>query len=809
MTENTRLKELQTEIRTTIDDLRRLTATVEKLQSTIDERNRNQDSTMDEIKLVLQQLLQNSTQTFGSPSNSNSTVRVHPLHSTNSVKDISLGFPHFDGSTPVLEWIFKVDKFFNYHNTPDAERVEIAYMHFENDVVLWFQMFQKIEVVTTWTALKRALESQFGPSPFDCPMTELFKLQQQGSVSYYYMKFMLLANRCEGLTEEAILNCFMSGLNVDIRRDVIALTPTNLLRAVALAKLYEEKYMPGTKPTPNYTIRYITSPKVTTSRVQNTTRTILPASKSSLPPLLPNPLGPPLRNPNVKRISPAEMQIRREKGLCYFCDEKFSFNPKCPNKQCFVLQLGEDESDNMELETELPQDKEATGNEDHHLSLNALKGGFGVGTIRFTTHIGTMSVKVLIDGGSSDNFLQPRVVKFLKLPVVMTPSFKVMVGNGNYMESEGLIQNLTLIAQGNVFTLSVFLLSFSSADLILGANWLKTIGPHLADYDSLQIKFLQDGRFTTLQGDRDMLPKTAQLHHIRRMMDINALDEIYSMQMVHQATQNFPLFELLEDMEPDLVKLLHNYSIVFSQPCGLPPPRSHDHSIPLLEGSNPVKVKPYRYPHNQKEEIENLVEGMLKEGILQPSNSPFSSPIILVKKKDGTWRVCTDYRALNAITIKDSFPIPTVDELIDELYGARYFSKLDLRSRYHQILLKPEDRHKTAFRTHQGLYEWLVVPFGLSNAPTTFQSLMNQIFKGVLRRFVLVFFDDILVYSSSWKDHLYHLEVVLRILQQNQLFAKFSKCSFGVQQIRFIIKTDQKSLKELLEQTLQTPEQQQ
>ncbi|BAT74747.1 hypothetical protein VIGAN_01249400 [Vigna angularis var. angularis] len=108
-----------------------------------------------------------------------------------------------------------------------------------------------------------------------------------------------------------------------------------------------------------------------------------------------------------------------------------------------------------------------------------------------------MSVKVLIDGGSSDNFLQPRVAEFLKLPVVMTPSFKVMVGNENYMESEGLIQNLTLIAQGNVFTLPVFLLSFSGADLILGANWLKTIGPHLADYDSLQIKFLQDGRFTT------------------------------------------------------------------------------------------------------------------------------------------------------------------------------------------------------------------------------------------------------------------------------------------------------------------------
>jgi len=205
-----------------------------------------------------------------------------------------------------------------------------------------------------------------------------------------------------------------------------------------------------------------------------------------------------------------------------------------------------------------------------------------------------------------------------------------------------------------------------------------------------------------------------------------------------------------------------------------------------LSGSQPVKVKPYRYPHSQKEEIERLVSGLLDEGIIQPSKSPFSSPIILVKKKDGSWGVCTDYRALNAITIKDSFPIPTVDELIDELFGASFFSKLDLRSGYHQFFLNLDDRHKIAFRTHHGHYEWLVMPFGLTNAPATFQSLMNDIFAGILRKFVLVFFDDILVYSANCKDHLYHLVVVLSILKQHQLFARLSKCCFGVQQMDYL-----------------------
>jgi hypothetical protein len=231
---------------------------------------------------------------------------------------------------------------------------------------------------------------------------------------------------------------------------------------------------------------------------------------------------------------------------------------------------------------------------------------------------------------------------------------------------------------------------------------------------------------------------------------------------------------------PEEIQLLiEEFSSLFAVPTDLPPTRACDHSIPLIEGAAPFSSRPYRFAPALKDEIEKQISDMLKNGIIQPSSSPFSSSVLLVKKKDNSWRFCVDYRQLNAITVKGKYPVPVIDEFLNELSHASWFTSLDLRAGFHQIRLKPGEEYKTAFQTHCGQFEFRVMAFGLTGALGTFQFAMNSTLAPFLRKFVLVFFDDILIYSSSFVEHVSHIRMVLTLLQRDQWKIKLSKCSFA------------------------------
>ena len=175
-------------------------------------------------------------------------------------------------------------------------------------------------------------------------------------------------------------------------------------------------------------------------------------------------------------------------------------------------------------------------------------------------------------------------------------------------------------------------------------------------------------------------------------------------------------------------------------------------------------------------ELQSQLKEMLDNGFIRPSHSPWGAPVLFVKKKDGSLCLSIDYRELNKVTVKNKYPLPRIDDLFDQLKGAKVFSKIDLRSGYHQLRIKDEDIPKTAFRTRYGHYEFTVMPFGLTNAPAAFMDLMNRVFRRHLDEFVIVFIDDILIYSKSPEEHEEHLRIVLQTLKENQLYAKFSKC---------------------------------
>jgi hypothetical protein len=509
MAENNRMKELAVEVKKNADDIQKL---YDEVQIQFERFGKVSDvrfQSMEDMKLATDGKLDKITETLSLlllNNNNNSVSSSHGGPNSNKppfqVRNIKLDFPRFDGKN-VMEWIFRAEQFFDYYGTPDKDRLTITSVHLDQDVVPWFQMIQRTHPFNSWVEFTRALELDFGPSIYDCPRASLFKLAQTGTVNDYYLKFTALANRVYGLSTDAMVDCFVSGLNPEIRRDVMIHTPVTIVKAVSLAKVYEEKYNSTPKPqkTQNTQISYQNRSPFNSNKPENST-------KSYSPPLLPTPptrpMHPNQKNPNIRRISPAEMQLRKEKGQCYWCDDKFSFSHNCPNKHLMLLQsdpTAEIAFDDV-LESPEPTSDIITQTEtNHHLSLNALKGANSLGTMRFMGRIGKIRVQILIDGGSSDNFMQPRIAHFLKLPVEPAPCFKVLVGNGQIMTAEGVVTNLSVVIQEHEMLLPVYLLPIAGADLILGTAWLATLGPHVADYSALTLKFFHKGKFITLQGD--------------------------------------------------------------------------------------------------------------------------------------------------------------------------------------------------------------------------------------------------------------------------------------------------------------------
>ncbi|GJX35563.1 putative reverse transcriptase domain-containing protein [Tanacetum coccineum] len=235
------------------------------------------------------------------------------------------------------------------------------------------------------------------------------------------------------------------------------------------------------------------------------------------------------------------------------------------------------------------------------------------------------------------------------------------------------------------------------------------------------------------------------------------------------------------------VPIVRDFPEVFPEDLpGLPPTQQVEFQIDLVPGAAPVARAPYRLAPSEMKELSEQLKELSDKGFIRPSSSPWGAPVLFVKKKDGSFRMCIDYRELNKLTVKNRYPLPRIDDLFDQLQGSSVYSKIDLRSGYHQLRVREEDIPKTAFRTRYGHYEFQVMPFGLTNAPAVFMDLMNRVCKPYLDKFMIVFIDDILIYSKNKQEHEEHLKLILELLKKEELYAKFSKCEFWIPKVQFL-----------------------
>lgn len=404
-----------------------------------------------------------------------------------------------------------------------------------------------------------------------------------------------------------------------------------------------------------------------------------------------------------------------------------------------------------------------------------------------------------MDSGASGNFVRSTLLEECNVTTIPLEQVQhILLADGSKYAANQLLPAATLSITSYSDSIDLVPLPLRGFDIILGMPWLEAVNPRI-DWKARSLSFYHGGVEHVLKPESSVCMIAEK--EVRKALRKKRVEEIFLVSVVPRSenlgegTRNKLSRRAQEEPQQESAQcaaarkeLLETYRVVFPQelPGVLPPRREIDHRIEVLPGSTPPSRATYRMSPTELDELKKQLDELTRAGFIEPSKSPYGAPVLFVKKKDGTMRMCIDYRALNSITVKNKYPLPRVDELFDRLHGAKFFSKIDLRSGYHQIRIHPEDVEKTAFRTRYGHFEFLVLPFGLTNAPATFMHLMHQIFGPHLDSFVLVFLDDILIYSKTLEDHRRHVATVLELLKTNQLYAKESKCELFQTRVEFL-----------------------
>ena len=457
----------------------------------------------------------------------------------------------------------------------------------------------------------------------------------------------------------------------------------------------------------------------------------------------------------IKNFHARDKEFTYRPGVtCYACGEEGHYAKQCPKPRNSTPKPNNGGNNSAPKRNNFnPNNNHRKGHLNHVTKEEAQNAP---DIVLGTFPVNTIPAMVLFDSGASHSFISKSFALQNNFSMLPLEKSIIIKSPGIQQVSQNYCQNVVIEFEGLEFYANLIVLENKGLDVILGMDWLTTNKGFIDCFNRTVILTHHQGKTIRVSAKEGKRPRQPRLNKV----DVSELNKV-------------PVVCEFPDVFPEELP-------------GMPPDREIEFRIELAPGTTPIYKKPYRMAPSELIELKKQIKELLEKGYIRASSSPWGSPILFAKKKDGTLRLCIDYRALNMVTVKNKYPMPRINDLFDQLAQAKVFSKIDLRSGYHQLKVRTEDIPKTAFTSRYGLYEFTVMPFGLTNAPAYFVHLMNKVFMKFMDKFVVVFIDDILVYSKTPEEHAEHLRIVLGELRKHQLYAKFSKCEFWLRQVGFL-----------------------